>query len=174
METIRTSFGCLRPWAVTDAQAIVKYGNNRKVWANLRDGFPSPYTPQAAQAFLAKMEQQSPRTFLAIVTPDEAVGGIGISINQDVHRFTAELGYWLGEPFWGRGWMSEAVKLFCEAAFVEFGLNRIYAEPYAVNKGSTRVLEKAGFELEGLMRANVFKDGRVLDQFMYALVKNRD
>ena len=171
METIVTSFGFMRPWRAEDAAAIVEYGNNRKVWLNLRDGFPHPYTPEAAEGFLSKMAQQSPRTFLAISTKDEAIGGIGISLNQDVHRLTAELGYWLGEPFWGQGWMSEAVRLFCEAAFAEFGLLRIYAEPYAVNKGSTRVLEKAGFELEGRLRANVIKDGQVLDQFMYARVK---
>ena len=144
---IPTSFGMLRPWSPGDAEALVRYANNRKVWLNLRDGVPHPYGPPQAEAFLQAALGRNPPTVLAIATRDEAIGGIGLSPNQDVHRLTAEMGYWLGEPFWGKGIMSEAVAKFADYGFEQFGLLRIYAEPYAHNAASGRVLEKAGFVL---------------------------
>lgn len=172
MTTIYTSFGMIRYWSIHDADSLVKYANNRKIWINLRDGFPFPYTVEHAQIFLAMVAQQNPVTFYAIATPEEAIGGIGITINTDVHRLTAELGYWLAEPFWGKGIMTEAVTRFVDFAFEHYGLVRIYAEPYATNSPSCRVLQKAGFVLEGRMRKSVIKDGRLLDQFLYAKVKD--
>lgn len=115
--------------------------------------------------------RQNPTTFFAIATQEEAIGGIGISLNQDVHRLTAEMGYWLGEPYWGKGLMTEAVAKFTEYAFECFHLVRIYAEPYASNPNSCRVLEKAGYVLEGRLRSSVIKDGQILDQFLYARIK---
>lgn len=171
MDSIPASFGTIRPWKVEDADALVKYGNNYSIWKNLRDGFPHPYTAEDARAFLARAIAQDPLTYFAIATPEEAIGGIGLTLNQDVHRLTAELGYWLGEPFWGKGIVSEAVQRFTGYAFERFGLVRIYAEPYAANRASCRVLEKAGFELEGRMRSSVIKAGRISDQFLYAKVR---
>lgn len=168
---INTSFGMIRYWSIHDANSLVKYANNRKIWINLRDGFPFPYTMEHAREFLAIVAQQNPVTFFAIATPEEAIGGIGLTVNTDVHRLTGELGYWLAEPFWGKGFMTEAVTKFVDFAFDNFGLVRIYAEPYATNPASCRVLQKAGFELEGRMRSNVIKDGQILDQFLYAKVK---
>ncbi len=179
MLPILTSFGALRPWRLDDAPALVKYANNRKIWLNLRDLFPHPYTPDDARAFLeravgaacAPLSGVSPPTVLAIATAEEAIGGIGLSPNQDVHRLTAEMGYWLAEPYWGRGIMSEAVAGFADYGFEQFGLVRIYAEPYAYNAASCRVLEKAGFVLEGRLRSSVIKDGQIVDQFLYAKVR---
>ncbi len=168
MMSIPTSYGEIRPWRGGDAGALLKYADNRRVWLNLRDGFPHPYTAADAQAFLEMAARQVPTTFFALATRDEAIGGIGLSLNRDVHRLTAELGYWLAEPFWGRGIMTETVSRFSEHAFATFGLVRIYAEPYAGNAASCRVLEKAGYVLEGRLRNNVIKDGRILDQFLYA------
>jgi RimJ/RimL family protein N-acetyltransferase len=171
MLPIPTSFGEIRPWRADDDAALAKYANNRKVWLNLRDGFPHPYTLADAQAFLARVTAMQPVTMAAIATFEEAIGGIGLSFNQDVHRLTAELGYWLAEPFWGRGLMSEAVAKFTAYGFQAFGLVRIYAEPYAHNRASCRVLEKAGYALEGRLRRSVIKDGVILDQFLYASLK---
>jgi [ribosomal protein S5]-alanine N-acetyltransferase len=168
---IRTSFGGIRPWSSHDAAALVKYANNRNVWLNLRDAFPHPYTEASAAAFLEMAGLQSPTTVFAIATQEEAIGGIGVSLNQDVHRLTAEMGYWLGEPHWGKGLMTEAVAKFTEYAFECFQLMRIYAEPYAGNRKSCRVLEKAGFVLEGRLRSSVIKDGQILDQFLYARIR---
>ena len=168
---IPTSFGGIRLWSSADAAALVRYANNRKIWLNLRDAFPHPYTEASAAAFLEMVGRQTPTTFFAIATHGEAIGGIGISLNQDVHRLTAEMGYWLGEPFWGKGLMTEAVAKFTEYAFEYFQLQRIYAEPYASNANSCRVLEKAGYVLEGRLRSSVIKDGQILDQFLYARIR---
>jgi [ribosomal protein S5]-alanine N-acetyltransferase len=171
--SIPTSFGLVRPYRLDDAEALVKYANNRKVWLNLRDGFPHPYTLEDARMFLQNACQPTPPTLYAIATPQEAIGGIGITINKDVHRLTAELGYWLGEPFWGKGYMTESVLKFTDAMFNQFGLVRIYAEPYAFNAASAHVLEKAGFILEGRMACSVIKDGKIGDQLLYAKVKKQ-
>lgn len=173
MTTLPTSYGMLRQWEPTDADALVKYANNRRIWLNLRDGFPHPYTLEHAQAFLAMARSQQPVTFFALATPQEAIGSIGLSINSDVHRLTAEMGYWLAEPFWGRGIMTETIRMVTDYAFERFGLVRIYAEPYAPNTASCRALEKAGFGLEGQMRSNVIKDGQILDQLLYAKIRIR-
>jgi len=163
----------VRDARLEDALSIAAYADNPRVAANLRDIFPHPYYLEDAEGFLRHMMQQEPATVFAIATAAEAVGIIGLTLGEDVHRFTAELGYWLGEPFWGRGVMTAAVRVVVEHGFSEFGLLRIYAEPYVGNAGSARVLEKAGFEYEGRMRANVFKNGCVLDQLLYSVVRER-
>jgi ribosomal-protein-alanine N-acetyltransferase len=168
---LQTSFGAIRPWTSHDSPALVKYANNRKVWLNMRDLFPHPYTETSAAAFLERMARQDPTTDFAIATDQEAIGGIGLLLREDVHRQTAELGYWLGEPYWGKRIMTEAVSMFTPYAFDRFQLLRIYAEPYATNTGSCRVLEKAGFALEGRLRSSAIKDGKVLDQLLYSRIR---
>lgn len=158
----------LRDLSKDDAPSLVRYANNRKIWINLRDAFPYPYTLDDAEAFLSRVMQSIPGTFFAIATDTEAIGSIALTPGQDVHRFTAELGYWLAEPFWGKGIMTQAVRTLSEYAFKELGIHRIFAEPYTRNPASARVLEKAGFVLEGIIMENAFKDGRFLDQFIYA------
>ncbi len=173
MTTLSTSFGSIRPYCLSDAESLAHYANNRKVWLNLRDGFPHPYTLENARSFIDAVSQQNPTTFFAIASPGEVIGGIGISPKQDVHRLTAELGYWLGEPVWGKGIMTEAVSVFSSYCFEQFNLLRIYAEPYTYNSPSCRVLEKTGFVLEGRMRCSVIKDGQITDQLLYAKIKNK-
>jgi len=170
---MQLSFGeyRIRDWCEDDAPGIVKYANNHLISKNLRDGFPHPYRLADAEGFLAKVRLQDPRTFFALATDAEVIGGIGLGMGVDVHRHTAEMGFWLAEPYWGRGIMTEAVKRFATYSFEQLDLQRIYAEPYETNPASARVLEKAGFRLEGTMRANVYKEGRVLDQLLYARVK---
>lgn len=158
----------IRDWREDDAASITPYANNKKIWINLRDAFPHPYTLLDAEAFLRKAMRMEPRTYFAVASDDEAIGSIGLMPGDDVHRFTAELGYWLAEPFWGNGIMTKAVRAVSEYAFEELGLHRIFAEPYTTNAASAKVLEKSGFTLEGIIRAAVFKEGRVLDQYLYA------
>jgi [ribosomal protein S5]-alanine N-acetyltransferase len=172
VEGLKLQHCIIRPWTVDDAIAIQRYANNRKIWMNLRDMFPHPYTLENAHAFLSFLLKEVPQTTFAIATVSEAIGCIGLRLGSDVHRKTAELGYWLGEPFWGRGIMSEAVSEFTRWAFEAFELQRIFAEPFENNAASARVLEKAGFVCEGRMRANAFKDNRVLDSFIYARVRD--
>ena len=161
----------IRPWSPTDAVALQRYANNRNIWINLRDAFPHPYTLEDAEAFLNLVTQEEPQMTFAIATASEAIGCIGLRRGMDIHSQTAELGYWLGEPFWGQGIMSEAVTEFSRYAFSAFELQRIYAEPFESNRASVRVLEKAGFVCEARMTASIFKDGKVLDSFLYARLR---
>lgn len=161
----------IRDWAKDDAPDFTRHANNPKIAANLRDRFPYPFTLPDAESFLTRVISQKPRTSFAIATVVEVIGGIGLKLGQDVHHLTAELGYWLAEPYWGKGIMTSAVIAITDYGFLEFGLNRIYAEPYFSNSASIRVLEKAGFTFEGRLRASVIKNGKVLDQSMYAKLR---
>lgn len=161
----------LRDWRDTDADALARHADDRDIWLNLRDAFPHPYRLEDAHRFLAMVAKQDPRTFFAIEVDGEAAGGIGLMLHADVERLTAELGYWLARPHWGRGIMTAAVRAFALDRMREHGLVRIVALPYARNAASCRVLEKAGFVLEARMRQAVIKDGVVQDQMLYALVR---
>lgn len=153
-----------------DALSIARYANNRKIWINLRDAFPHPYSLQDAESFISRAIEASPITVFAIATQLEAIGSIGLMLGKDVHRFTAEIGYWLAEPFWGKGIMTQAVKSLTAYGIHDLALHRIFAEPYTTNSASARVLEKAGFICEGILCSNAFKDDKVLDQFLYSYV----
>lgn len=169
---IRFNGHMVRGWSKEDAEAIAKYANNRKIWINMRDLFPFPYKFSDAKAFLEMAVKPGPKTFFAIATSTEAIGGIGLNFQKDVHRHTAELGYWLAEPFWGQGIMTNAVEGFSNLALEKYDLHRLFATPYVYNKASIRVLEKCGFVNEGRLRANAFKDGRIVDQFLYAKLRD--
>lgn len=161
----------IRPWRLDDAESLTRNANNRKVWLALRDAFPHPYSIEDAYEFIRGATAGDTARNFCIEINGAAVGGIGIRVGQDVHRHTAELGYWLAEDFWGRGIMSEAVAAFTDFCFANFSLRRIYAEPFANNPASARVLEKANFDFEGRLKNNVVKDGEVLDSLLYARTK---
>jgi [ribosomal protein S5]-alanine N-acetyltransferase len=168
---LTTSFGCIRPYTETDAESLARYANNIKIWRNLRDGFPHPYSLDNAKEFIQMVQRQDPLVFFAIASAREVIGGIGVMPGQDVHRLTAEMGYWLAEPYWGKGIMTEAVQRFSDWAMGHLGLVRIFAEPYSHNSASSRVLEKAGFQLEGTMRQHAIKEGRLVDMLLYAKIR---
>lgn len=162
----------LRPWAAADVDALVKNANDRRVWANLRDRFPHPYTREDAEGWIAHCAARArPGEALAIVVAGEAAGGIGLERLDDVHRRTAELGYWLGASYWGRGLATEAVVALTRYGFEQLGLERIQAGVFDWNGASARVLEKAGYAFEARMRRHVVKDGRVGDVLLYARVR---
>jgi ribosomal-protein-alanine N-acetyltransferase len=160
----------LRPWRSSDAASLVKYANNPNVARQLRDRFPHPYTAADARNFIQSIAQARPVTTFAITVAGEAVGGAGFSPGADVERYSAEVGYWLGEPFWGRGLTAEAVQLLSAYAFNTCGMLRLFALPFADNAQSIRVLEKAGYTREAILRASSVKHGAVRDQALYALV----
>lgn len=160
----------IRDWRVDDASSLTRHANNRSVWLGLRDLFPHPYAIEDAKTFLNRATTARPLTNFCIEINAAAAGGIGIRPGEDVHRHTAEFGYWMGEEFWGRGIMSEVVPEFVNYCFKEFSLNRMFAMPHSNNPASARVLEKAGFVLEGRLRKNVVKDGKVLDSLLYAKI----
>lgn len=166
----------LGPWLVRslhpdDEEALARHANNRKIWRNLRDAFPHPYTRQDARQFIATVTTQNPETVFAIATPEEAIGAIGFRLQDDVERISAEIGYWLAEDYWGQGITTAALKAVTEYAMRNHDLRRVYAEPYAWNPASFRVLEKAGYLLEGRMRCSALKDGQVVDQLLYAYTR---
>ncbi len=171
MEEIRLERCTIREWRMDDAPSLAKHANNRRVWLGLRDAFPHPYTIEDANRFLQGSVAGAPRKNFCIEIDGVAVGGIGLRPGEDVHRHTAEFGYWLAEEFWGKGIMTEVVPAFVDYCFKEFSLNRIYAEPFSNNPASARVLEKAGFVLEGRLRKNVVNDGKVVDSLLYARTK---
>lgn len=167
---LRGSSCTLRPWRSGDANALVKHANNANIARHLRDRFPHPYTLRDAKAFIHSCASVRPHLSLAIVVDEEAAGGIGISPGSDVERFSAEIGYWLGESYWGRGVTAEALRLMSAYAFETCGLLRLFALPFADNQRSIRVLEKAGYTREATLRSSAVKDGVVRDQALYALV----
>lgn len=161
----------VRQWADGDAESLHRHANNRRVSMHLRDRFPYPYELQHAQTFLSWVRQQPMPTVWAIEVDGEAAGGIGVVQMTDVERVSAEVGYWLGEAFWGRGVMTDALRAITDEAFRQFDLRRIFALPFADNIGSIRVLEKSGYVLEGRMPQSAIKDGVIRDQLMYGTYK---
>ncbi len=163
----------VRAWELADAAALARHANNVNVSKQLRDRFPHPYTISAARAFLDHAVPARPVTNFAIDVGGESVGGIGFAAGSDVERFSAEIGYWLGEPFWGRGIATEALSLVTEYAFATMNILRLFALPFADNAASARVLEKAGYVREGLLRSASVKFGVPRDQLMYARINPR-
>ena len=163
----------LREWKPEDAPALTAAINNKKVLDNLRDGIPYPYTEKDAGEFIRAMlaaEKDSQYAF-AITYDGQVVGSIGVFRKENVHRLTAELGYYIAEPYWGKGITTEAIRRICAFVFGNTDIVRIFAEPYAHNTASCRVLEKAGFQLEGILRRNAIKNGQLVDMKLYAILR---
>lgn len=146
----------IRKWELSDAKDLAAALSNKKVQDNLRDGLPYPYTEQDGKDFISAMlSADENETFAFAITVDNTViGSIGVFRQENIHRQTAELGYYIAEEYWGKGIMTEAVRQICECVFSESDIIRIYAEPFAYNMASCRVLEKAGFQYEGTLRSN--------------------
>lgn len=163
----------IRKWKLSDAKDLAMALSNQKIQDNLRDGLPYPYTEQDGTAYISAMlSADENETFaFAIIVDGKAVGSIGVFRQGNIHRQTAELGYYIAEEYWGKGIMTEAVIQICEYVFEKSDIIRIYAEPFAYNAASCRVLEKAGFQYEGTLRSNAVKNGKVIDMKMYALLK---
>jgi [ribosomal protein S5]-alanine N-acetyltransferase len=162
----------LRDLRMTDAPSLARHANDRRIWVQLRDRFPHPYTVADAQAFIAMVGAREPPICLGIVANDCVVGCIGLERLGDVNRCSAELGYWLGVAHWGQGIATEAINAITRWGHDTLELERIFAQPFANNLTSCRVLEKAGFVLEGTMRRSVIKDGAIRDQRLYAKVRS--
>ena len=163
----------IRKWELSDAKDLAAALSNKKVQDNLRDGLPYPYTEQDGKEFISAMlSADENETFAFAITVDNMVlGSIGIFRQGNIHRQTAELGYYIAEEYWGKGIMTEAVKQICAYVFANSDIIRIYAEPFAYNIASCRVLEKVGFQYEGTLRSNAVKNGKVIDMEMYSLLK---
>lgn len=163
----------IRKWELSDAADLAAALSNKKIQDNLRDGLPYPYTERdAAEYISAMLSADENETFAFAITVDgKVIGSIGIFRQGNIHRQTAELGYYIAEGYWGKGIMTEAVKQICGYAFEKSDIIRVYAEPFACNSASCRVLEKVGFQYEGTLRSNAVKNGEVIDMKMYSLLK---
>ena len=163
----------LRSWRMSDAPALAALLNDAQVQRNLRDGLPYPYTPAHARDFLEQLLAADPdKVFAYAITQAEGVvGSLSVTRQENVHRYSGELGYLLGRSHWGRGIAAWAVKQAVEELFARTDLLRIYAQPLARNLAFCRVLEKAGFQLEGTLRRSAVKEGEVLDTRLYAILR---
>jgi RimJ/RimL family protein N-acetyltransferase len=169
---LELSHSTVRGFTLDDLTSLVHHANNRRVSIHLRDRFPYPYLEQHGRHFLEHVTSSRPVTNWAIDVEGAAVGGIGVMLQTDVERVSAEIGYWLGEAHWGRGIVTEALIAVTSEVFRRFDLTRLYALPFADNPASVRVLEKAGYVKEGLMPRSTIKEGVIKDQLLYGAYRS--
>jgi ribosomal-protein-alanine N-acetyltransferase len=163
----------LRPWVAADVEALTRLGDDRDIWRNLHDPFPHPFTPPSAEMWLADRLTEPPtQRSSAILRRGEVVGGIRLRQNAGAHSICADLTFWVGRAFRGKGIATGAVRLATTFALETLLLERVQAFVFDWNPGSGRVLEKAGFTLEGRLRHYVLKDGRLGDALLYARLQN--
>ncbi|HET6347820.1 MAG TPA: GNAT family N-acetyltransferase [Candidatus Krumholzibacteria bacterium] len=161
----------LREWRRGDEPSLVRHANNRNVWINLRDMFPFPYTPADARSWIRLATTHGLNYVFAIDVDGFAVGAVGLKPGDDVRRYNAEIGYWLGEEYWNRGIITEAVLAVTDYAFKTLGMVRVHAEVFHWNEASMRVLEKAGYTREGVLRKAAYKDRQWVDEVVFAVVR---
>jgi RimJ/RimL family protein N-acetyltransferase len=161
----------LRPLAINDASALAEMANNRKIWDNIRDGMPHPYSLQDAWNFIAICENEEPILTYAIEYNHEFAGVIGLIQQYDVYRLSAELGFWLGEPFWNKGVATKAVQMIVNYGFEKLELIRIFSCVFESNRASRRVLEKAGFTFDAIFKNAIIKNGIVGNECRYSILK---
>lgn len=163
----------LRSWTMEDLNSLVLHANNPKIAENLRDVFPNPYTMENARFFIENVASDKLNLILAIEVDNMAIGAIGIHPQADVYRKNAELGYWIGESYWGRGIMTDAVTAIVDYTFQHFDIHRIYAGVFEYNKASMRILEKCGFELEAILRKVIVKNNKIFDEYLCSKLKHK-
>lgn len=168
MLPIHAGLCTLRPFVPGDAAPMTAIAGDREIWLQVSDRFPHPYTLEHAVSFIERQQGRDPQRNLAICVDDVVAGGIIIRPGEGISRVSAEIGYWLGRPYWGRGLATAAVRAACDYTFAVFGVERVFAIAFTRNTGSIRVLEKAGFVREGVMRRASVKEGEVLDECLYA------
>ena len=159
----------LRPWVASDLPSLVQHANNAEIARYLIDAFPHPYTAADGRAYLAFVASQPPGCIFAIDVAGEAVGSIALHPQADIQCKNAELGFWLAQPFWGQGIITQAIGQLVAHGFQAFDITRIFARPFGINRASQRVLEKAGFTLEAQFAQTLFKNGEFLDEWVYGL-----
>lgn len=161
----------LRYLEADDAPRIAELCNNLKIWQNVKDVFPHPYSLEDANNFIKTTNSETLITTFAIDYNNELVGAIGLTLQDDVYRKSAELGYWIGEPYWGLGIATTSIKLICDMGFNQLDLIRIYAGVFETNLASMRVLEKVGFTKECIAKKAIVKDNKIMDGHRYAMVR---
>lgn len=161
----------LRNWQEKDIASLVKNANNKMIWDNLRDDFPNPYTKIAAKQWIEIANKSNPLTNFAIIYNDRAIGGIGIILQTDVYRRNAEIGYWIGEKYWHKGFVTKALNAMVNYTFSTFDVDRIFAQVFESNEASKRVLEKTGFRFEARLKKAIIKNNKIQDCLIFSILK---
>ncbi|MDK2947869.1 MAG: [ribosomal protein S5]-alanine N-acetyltransferase [Methanolobus sp.] len=170
---ILTNDFILRNWEEKDAERLASIANNQKIAENLNDGFPHPYSIEDAKRFISfAIEENKSSLLFAIEINGTVAGSIGAYFKDNVHRKNAEIGYYLAEEYWGKGITTKAVRCLTQYLFEKYDIIRVYALPFARNTGSRRVLEKAGFRCETILKNSIIKNGIVQDDCIYAILKD--
>lgn len=166
----------IRAWNFSDAKVLPVILSDNGIRDHLRDGLPCPYTEKDGREYiLAVLDADENDMFaFAVESEGKCIGSISVTRQKNIHRLTGELGYYIARKYWGKGIMTEVVKQICRYVFDKSDIIRIYAEPFAFNVASCRVLEKAGFSYEGTLRSNAIKNGKVIDMKMYSLLKSEE
>lgn len=162
----------IRQYSRYDIKKLTELCNNKKIWDNLRDFIPYPYTEKDAEEFIKLCSKEDPIITFAIDFSDKLVGCIGLIPQKDIYRLNAEIGYWIGEPYWGLGIATQAVRLTVDYGFNKLNLIRIYTGVFDYNIASQRVLEKAGFKKEGIFEKATVKNGQIHDENRYSIINN--
>ncbi len=162
----------IRPWKIDDLDALVILANNPAIAKYMTDQFPSPYTEEAGIKFINYAMSGDPLNIFAIEADGALAGGIGLHSQPDIYRLNMELGYWIGESYWGQGIVTDAIEQIVEYGFKTFEVQRIFARPFGTNISSQKVLEKTGFILEAKLEKTLVKNGEMLDEWIYARRKN--
>ena len=163
----------LRQWNKNDIPDLARLANNLKIWNNLRDRLPHPYTIKHAEDFISFCRFQKPQQVFAIEYKNKLAGCVGLELKDDVYKCTAEVGYWIGEPYWGKGIATEALGQIVDYGFKTFtDIVRIYAEVFEFNLSSMKVLEKNGFRLESIRKNAVIKNGKILSDFVWVRLRD--
>lgn len=167
-DLLKQAMVTLRRLNLSDKTQMAQLANNKKIWDNVRDQFGHPYTEKNAEEFIQYQAKSDTEKVFAIDCNGALCGLIGLILQKDVYRKSAEIGYWIGEPFWGKGIVTKAIELICNYAFEELKLIRVYAGVFEYNIASMKVLEKNGFQKEGISKKAVFKNGEFWDEHRYS------
>jgi len=157
----------LREWKKSDAEELAKIANNKKIWDNVRDRLPYPYTKKDAKEWLSLVRQQERTTTFCVEADGAMAGSVGFTMKEDVYRKSVEIGYFIAEKFWGKGIATEAIRQLVEYIEKNFDVVRIYAEVFEYNKASMKVLEKNGFYLECIRKKAAIKNNVILDDYVW-------
>ncbi|MBI2284139.1 MAG: GNAT family N-acetyltransferase [Bacteroidetes bacterium] len=157
----------LRPWQKQDAQELASVADNRQIWNQVRDALPSPYTVMDALQWIAHVNRQKPVLNFAIVYNGKIAGSIGATLQTDIARRNIEIGYFVGQPYWGKGIATEAVKQLVQFICAQTDMVRVEAHVFASNKASMKVLQKNGFHLEAIHRKASFKNNELVDDHLW-------
>jgi [ribosomal protein S5]-alanine N-acetyltransferase len=162
----------LRPWAKGDEEQLAAQANDREIWRNLLSGFPSPYTIDDAAFWVSHALERPPTVHLCIQVNGAVAGGIGVIVGTGTEEKTGQFGYWLGRQYWGHGIATAAASAMLRHAITNLPVVRLQAPVFEWNPRSMRVLEKVGFQREGVLRKSVFKEGKLIDSVLYAYISN--